>query len=74
MKLTRNFYYSKNSEVIVQTTNHWSWQDGAPRGTQGSTALIVLFFFFSLSPTVRKEPQPPYNSPILYFVPKTQIL
>ena len=45
MKLTRNFYYSKNSEVIVWTTDHWSWQDRAPRGAQGSTALVVLFFF-----------------------------
>lgn len=72
MKLTSNFYYSRNSEVIVQTTNHWSWQDGAPRGVQGSTALIVIFFPLLL--TVGKESQALYKSPILYFLPKTQTL
>jgi len=72
MKLTGNFYYSKNSEAIVRTTNHWSWQDGAPRGLQGSTALIV--WFFSLSLTIGDEPQPSYNTPILHFPPKPEIL
>lgn len=27
------------------TADRCNWQDGAPRGAQGSTALIVLFFF-----------------------------
>lgn len=68
MKLTSNFYYSRNSEVIVQTTNHWSWQDGAPRGVQGSTALIVIFspFYWQWE----RSPKPFTNHPSYIFFQK----